>query len=186
MVKSKSKDKNVESAQESRKERPESPKTRSVGCCDFRVLATGTSTTIITALRAGVDLDLSVDASVTADSSSIGANPPQPAASSSDSDGDNKVVAKQLQDPDLIGKADALSISWEVVNARAPVVVDVHLSGQIDAHMPCAPAAGSATFSSFKVIDQSTAAQKEKTSVVVTAWSACDETDRCEFEIEEP
>lgn len=154
-------------------------------CCDFQVLAYGTSRSVVTALRDEVDLNLTIDSSVGADSSSIGANPPNPAASSSDSDGENKIVNRQLQGPDVVGKVDEYTVVWDVMNSRLPAIVEIELTGNVTAHMHCAGQSGNATFSDFNVRKQSDT-KKGKTKVVVTARNACDESDRCEFTIREP
>ncbi len=171
--------------QKSKKVEHERPRERDVSCCEFRVLAHGGSRSTLTALRDAVDLDLTIDASVGADSSSIGAVPPNPAASSSDSDGEHKVVSRQQQGPDRIGKVDEYTVTWEVINTRAPTIVEIELSGNAEARMHCAQASGTATFSDVRVRKQDDSS-KGATRVVVTARNACDEVDRCEFVIREP
>lgn len=154
-------------------------------CCEFRVLAYGSSRSTLTALSDAVDLNLNVDLSVGADSSSIGASPPNPAASSSDSDGENKIISQQRQGPDLVGKVDEYTVFWDVMNSRTPAIVEVELTGEAEAHMRCAKESGSATFSDVSVRKQSDES-KGTTRVVVTARNACNEIDRCEFTIREP
>lgn len=154
-------------------------------CCDFQVLAHGTSRSVVTALREAVDLNLSIDTSVGADASAIGANPPNPPASSSDADGENKIVNRQLQGPDRIGKVDEYTVVWDVMNSRLPAMIELELSGNVRAHMRCAGQSGSATFADFNVRKQSDT-DKGETKVVVTARNACNEYDRCEFTIREP
>lgn len=172
-------------AAQKRKRRQKKVEERAPSCCEFRVLAYGTSRSTLTALSDAVDLNLTVDMSVGADSSSIGAAPPNPAASSSDSDSEHKVVSRQLQGPDLVGKVDEYTVIWDVMNSRTPVVVEIELSGNAEAHMHCAKESGSATFSDVGVRKQDDN-RKGATRVVVTARNACDEIDRCEFIIREP
>ena len=155
---------------------------RHVCCCEFRILAYASNFATLTPVGDRANKTLTVKADTAATSSAIGATAGQPPATSNDTDNEIQSDSTVEIQPEKLARVRGLTIETSCVNARSVVILEIRVSGVINAYMPCAPSTSKVTFSVSDVVDQGNITQ-DTVTVQVIGRTACGEKDECNLSI---